>query len=459
MTCSGKRVLAVSWLVISLAACSLAPVAARLPAVDLPTQWTDPTPAPAPDLHGWWKQFHDATLDALVDQALAGSPAVAEARARLRQARALQSSVDKNFRPEIHFNTDGRQSASDLDSFFQIGVDASWELPLFGRREAGASVAKAASESAAAAELGVRVSLTAEVVRTYIDLRTAQHLVQLQQQLIDNDQAGVALAANRLRLGLGTQSDQVTAEMQAADDRSQLLSQQQAVQSALWRLAVLLGRTLTAPELATIAPQPDIGSISINQLPADLLRTRPEIRLAQADVLRATGELNLSRADRYPRVVINGGLFGAVNITRNVIRDSDFHGVPSAAPTIDLPLFDWGRRKAVVSANRAALNATLEHYRQAVIESAGEVHIALSTLATHQARLDLQQRARNALAQELDTSQHLQQLGLASTQEIIGLQQQLGAQHRALIETRAEADIAFVALFKALGGAALPERS
>jgi outer membrane protein TolC len=205
------------------------------------------------------------------------------------------------------------------------------------------------------------------------------------------------------------------------------------------------------------APQPQLGAYGFEQLPVDMLRTRPEIKASEAAVLQATGELGVARADIYPYLSLGTAYLYSTNITSNAVSDSVIHSTPALGPTIDIPLFDWGRRRAAVKAQHSALDASLLAYRQSILEAVAETEIALSMLQSQQQILATTQADKAGRDRDLNRIQHLQQLGFASELDTISGRQQTVEAAMALLEAHASHNLAFVALYKSLGGAPLPE--
>jgi multidrug efflux system outer membrane protein len=199
-----------------------------------------------------------------------------------------------------------------------------------------------------------------------------------------------------------------------------------------------------------------LGNWQMTSAPADLLRTRPEIASAEADVLRAAGEAGLSRADVYPHIGLGSSLDWSLTLLRHHRAIRSGEGIFSAGPVVDMPLFDWGMRVSQAHAKSHELQASVYAYRQAVLQGVAETETAMSDLQ----QLHLREAAAQQAAQALDNStaalDKRRSLGLSSTLE---LQDALIAQQNAqleLVSTRAQRDLAYVSLYKALGGAPLP---
>ncbi|WP_082190334.1 TolC family protein [Frateuria defendens] len=440
------------------AAALLAGCAADLPRLDppAPAAWRHPggDGAAAPDLRGWWHAFNDPQLDALVDRALAGNLDVAQAREHLLAARALHSHVGANYLPRLRVRTDQAIAPDASASFFLIGFDSVWELGLFGRADSSERLARGELDGAAADLAAVRVSLTGEVVRQWITLRSAQQQVQLLTQVREARQRQLDLLETRQRLQLAPADAVARAQAALADATAALAEPQQAIDGAAERLAVLLGRNAPDPAWLQPGPPPALGDWRLTTTPADLLRTRPEIAQAEARVLRAAGEAGLAHAALYPSLALGGSIMWSNNIASH--RRTHTNAIPSFGPLIDIPLFDWGLRVSQSHAKQHELQAAVYAYRQAVLEGVAEVETALGRLERQR---EVQQQAGLAAAA-------LRRADEAVAQRVaLRLASPLDRQDSLLACAQADAarlaadtarDLDYVALFKALGGAPLP---
>lgn len=445
--------LPVATLAMTLAGCAGAP----LPKLDTrpPEHWRHATGtsarAPA-DLHDWWKAFHDPLLDQLVDQALKANPDVGIARERLLAERALYGSRQAPARPSLRIHTDDPIDPDASASYFVIGFDATWELGLFGRGQALDRVAGGRLGEAEAALSDARVTLVAEVARELIRLRAAQREQTLRQAVLRVRKQRLTLVETRHRLKLADTTDLARARAAVADARAELAGPTADADAAAQRLAMLLGRTEPDPAWLKPAPVPALGPHGPLAAPAELLHARPEIAAARARVLEAAGELGIAHADRFPRIGLGASLLWSTNIA-TYKRHGSTHGIGTIGPLIDIPLFDWGMREAREHAQSHQLKAAALAYRKAVLAGVAEVETALGNLQQQRQREHAGEQAVQAWQQAVQAQHVRRQLGLASDLDgtevtLSRLQAELG-----LTAARSDRDVAYVALYKALGGA------
>ncbi|MDH0863608.1 efflux transporter outer membrane subunit [Mitsuaria sp. GD03876] len=427
-----------------------------------PAAWTNAEPpagpataaAPAVSLRGWWKAFNDPVLDALVDQALAQNLDLAQAVARLRKVQALSVVDERRFRPVISANARTLQDTSATDTYFHASVDMVWELGLFGEAESVAQASRAGWLATQARDQALRVSVVAEVVQRYLELQSQAEALRRQDEALalEQDALGLDRARQEARLSTADETDQLRiriAQIQAA--QAALRDAQEASARAL---ATLLGHSAPDPAWKRLAGVSRPASTRVAELPSDLLRTRPDIQAAEATVLQAAADVGIARSALYPRLYLGGSFLYAYNLTAN--RRTNSGSEPALGPVIDIPLWDWGVRRLRVQAGEHELDAALIGYRKAVLDGVNEVETALSSLARAGDRVEALGSACEAVERRLGSQATLQGLGLSSRYDRLELRR-LDFQAQAdLASARHARSTAFIALYKALGGAPLP---
>lgn len=423
----------------------------------VPAQWRHPANADAPpaDLRGWWHAFHDPALDALVDTALKDNLDVAQAKERLLAARAMTRSADVAYLPRLRAKTEDAIDPDASASFFVAGFDATWELNLFGRGTATRRQARGQLNGSAASLQQVRVTLVAEVVRNWLELRAAQQRETTLTAIRDDRHRQWKLLRTRARLQLASTRSVDEAEAALAQADAALAEPHGAADAAAQQLAVLLGRNEPDPAWLAAAPLPALGDTSLTQAPADLLRSRPDIARAEAEVLAAAGDAGVARADLYPRIGIGGSLVWSTNLTTH--RRTRDNALLSAGPMIDIPLFDWGAREAELHARKHELKACVYAYRQAVLQGVAEVETALGQLEQQRQREARTADAQRALSRAAQAADVRVRLHLASPAEALDSRLALAQSAIDLTDATVARDLAFVSLYKALGGAPLPD--
>lgn len=427
----------------------------------VPTSWMQQAapgkPMSEADLRNWWRRLGDTELDTLVDEALANNHTLAQAVARLRQQRIISGSVSAGYMPAFSAGARTVQDVSATDSYFHTSIDMVWDLGLFGAREAHERSAAARWLSAQAQLQAARVTLVAEVVHRYLDIRLAQQQRRLLAEVaaLDARQLRLAQVRREQRIDGMATLEQVQIQASALVAQQALLKAAQA--NAAHGLAALLGRA--KPDDSWLQTQSHAlpalpESFALSLLPADLLRLRPDIQQAEAEVEQAAGEVGVARSALYPRLVLGGSLLYAYNITRNA--RTKFDGLPVLGPVIDVPLFDWGRRRAQMRADEQQLQARIHAYRQTVLDSVAEVESSLAAMSAQGERMQALAQSQQSLDARLRQQQRRQQLGLDSEYGGLADKRLLLLAQSDHAVAQAARTLAYVSLYKALGGAPLP---
>lgn len=445
-------------------ACSMTP-SLPVPRVELPAQWTGAATMQPPDqdLVGWWRRFDDPVLSELVTKALAENRDLAVATARLREARAAAGITDSRLGPTLDARGSGGLRRDDLQaerlrfpkgeqSFHQLGLDASWEIDVFGASRAAAKATAAGADAAGYGLADVQVSLTAEVAREYFALRGAQARLDVAKRNIALQENALTLLGSRVRAGLAPDIDATKARADLSLLRGSQPPLEAAVAASGYRLAVLTGvaptalpDTLTTPHaLPDGAVEPPLG------LPSDLLERRPDLKRAEAEVLAANERVGVARADLLPKFYLSGLLARAEEDNGGVSFGPGL--LYSIGPTVSLPIFNTGRLRAKVDIADARLAQALARYEQAMLLAVQDVETSLVNLARERQRsADIAAAVEAAtLTRRLARTRY--ERGLADYFDVIDAQRALQASEDALAVSRTASVQHLVALYKALGG-------
>ncbi len=296
--------------------------------------------------------------------------------------------------------------------------------------------------------------MIADVVRSYLDLTVAQAQQDLlmRQQAVDDRGEQLARVRQRLRLDEPGELDRLRARQAAT--RAATAQARENADNAARALALLLGRDGPDPTWRAYRTPPTLGTFSLQQVPADLLRHRPQILLAESEVMQAAASKGSARAAMYPRISLGGSILYAYNLTQNARSNSD--SSPSIGPYVDIPLWDWGQRRARFHADEKQLDAALLGYRKAVLEGVSEVEGALGSLARQDSSIQSLRAANDAANQQVKRQVRQVQLGLSSEFDGLDTQRAALASQADLIGAQGARVLAFASLYRALGGAPLP---
>lgn len=437
-----------------------APVASESPGAALPVAWNAPLPAgvavlpQADDLARWWERFGDPQLSALVAQALQAHPSALSAQAALRQARAQARVQAAGMLPDVSLSGSAQRSRSggQTGNSFQVGLDAGWEPDLFGRLDAGVQASQADARAAQASLEQVHVSLSAEVALQYISLRSLQQRLAIAQRNLETQQQTLQITDWRVQAGLATSLVAEQARAAAEQTAAQVPQLQASLAQARHALAVLTGQAPAALDAALAAPQavPQPSQALALDIPADTLRQRPDVRVAQERVQAALARVSQADAARYPSLRLSGSL-GLRALTLGAMGDSASL-VHSLLGSVAVPLFDGGATQAQVQVQQAALEQARQAYQLAVLTALKEVEDALVALQGEAARLAHLQQATQAAGNAALLAQQRYASGLIDFASVLETQRTQLATQDALATSQANLGSNHVRLFKALGG-------
>lgn len=437
-----------------------APVASESPGAALPVAWNAPLPAgvavlpQADDLARWWERFGDPQLSALVAQALQAHPSALSAQAALRQARAQARVQAAGMLPDVSLSGSAQRSRSggQTGNSFQVGLDAGWEPDLFGRLDAGVQASEADARAAQASLEQVHVSLSAEVALQYIALRSLQQRLAIAQRNLETQQQTLQITDWRVQAGLATSLVAEQARAAAEQTAAQVPQLQASLAQARHALAVLTGQAPAALDAALAAPQavPQPSQALALDIPADTLRQRPDVRVAQERVQAALARVSQADAARYPSLRLSGSL-GLRALTLGALGDSASL-VHSLLGSVAVPLFDGGATQAQVQVQQAALEQARQAYQLAVLTALKEVEDALVALQGEAARLAHLQQATQAAGNAALLAQQRYASGLIDFASVLETQRTQLATQDALATSQANLSSNHVRLFKALGG-------
>jgi NodT family efflux transporter outer membrane factor (OMF) lipoprotein len=410
----------------------------------------------------WWQRFNDPVLTGLVADALSANTSVLGAQAALRQARALRDVSAAGLQPTLSTSASAQRSRSGgtggtTSNLFQAGLDAGWEIDIFGAQR-NALAASDASARASAASLGdVQVSVAAETALSYITLRGAQSQQAIASDNLASQLQTLQITEWRVQAGLLSGLEAEQARAAAAQTRSQLPALQTQVEQAAHALAVLTGRPPAALAALVAAPsavpQP-AGDLALS-LPADTLRQRADVRAAEQQALAAQSRVAQADAARWPSFRL-GGTLGLSALTLGALGQSAALA-GSLLASVSLPLWDGGAARAQVRAQQAALDQTRALYRGTVLLALQEVEDALVTLRNDRLRAAFLQDASSAATRAATLARQRYGSGLVDFQTVLETQRSQLSTQDSLASINASVSADHVRLYKALGGGWSPD--
>jgi NodT family efflux transporter outer membrane factor (OMF) lipoprotein len=457
----------------ALAGCTVGPNFTP-PAPILPPVWQGAAAVPTTTDARWWRSFDDPVLDALEARAGSANLDIAAAIERITAARIERGQARAAGAPQVEgqagysrerLGTAGIASVTqtvlgvtptktppkgvDFD-LYSAGVGASWELDLWGGHRRQAEAAQASVDATEAAARGVRLSVEAEVARSYVQLRGLWDERRIAQQDAAIADRNAAIARALLARGLATPIDLAATEEKQRALRGEIVELDQQAAATQRALAILVGGTPdTAPfDRAALQPRKPLPAVAA-RLPSDVARTRPDIVEAEARLHAATAQIGVVQADFYPRISLTG-LFDI-----DVLSLSDFGWnarSTSIGPSLSLPIFSGGRLQRQLDLRRSEDRSAALAYRQTVLTAWREVDDALSATRAATERTDLSDRDLAARRETLARVEARYARGDIALPPVLDARQSALAAERAVVRQRVATALAHIQLHRALGG-------
>lgn len=331
------------------------------------------------------------------------------------------------------------------------GFDASWEPDVFGGTRAAAAAATADVGAAIEDLYGAQVTLTAEVAREYVDLRTLQARVSIARQNEASQAETLQLTQFRAQAGLVSDTDVEQARANLEQTRAQIPSLDEGISQALHRLSVLAGQEPTAltAELSRGAALPAVPSRITVGIPADTLRQRPDVRGAEQRVIAATARVTEAAARRYPQFSLSGSV-GVEMVTGALTGGTSL--AASAAESVFRTIFDGGRIRQQIAVQSAAQEQAVVSYEATALTALEDVENALVAFDSSRRRIESLTAAANAANTAAQLSQQQYAAGLTDFQRVLDTQRTVLSVQDSLAATEGERLTALIRLYKAIGG-------
>ena len=409
----------------------------------------------------FWRAFGDATLDRLVEQAVAANTDLRVAAARVAEARAIALGTDGLGRPTLGLSAGaGRARAQDTSgdpvtgNQFSAGLASSWEIDLFGRIDQTQQAAAAGLASAEALQRAVRVSVAAEVARQYFELRGVQEQLRVARQLLEGYRLTLKLVQARQDVGRGTALDTARATTLVESTAASLPALDTALVRARLRLAVLTGGAPASLDalLAEPRPLPGLPPTALESVgsPASLLRRRPDVAAAEQQLRAAEAQIGVARSALYPNLTLAGSL--GLNAGRLGDLGDSASFIYNLGASLAWTLLDHGQRQSQVSAAEARRDAALAQFDQAVLAALEDTETALAGYTRAQSRSEHLLAAAQAAEEAARISRARLDAGSIDFLDVLDAERERLRARDSLAQSQTAAATALVGVYRALAG-------
>lgn len=477
-----------------LPGCTLGPDYSS-PETATPTTWFTARPEQAaissrtvsdPIDPAWWQLFGDPQLTGLVERVAGANLDVRLAAIRIEESRAERGIVAAAQFPMINGNASYvRQQASNRGVFsklgsnavgataangtpggagaitgtqiapfsaYQYGLDASWELDLWGRVRRAVESSDASITASQEALRGALLSSLAEVARDYMELRGAQLRLQIARDNLKTAKDSQGIVAQRAVGGLATDLDAANAAAQVSTVAAEIPSIEREEAHLMNALGLLLGEPPQAlrAELATRKPIPPVPPQVPVGFPSELARRRPDIRQADANLHSAIADIGVAEANFYPSLTLNGSV-GIQSLKVQSLWNWNA-GQYALGPTLNIPIFEGGRLKAQLELRKSQQREAAVQYQKTVLGAWTEVDDALTAYEAEQRRREQLIEAVKQNRRALGLAQNRYQAGISDFIEVLDAQRSQLVTEQLLAISTTNVSGNLVALYKALGG-------
>ncbi|MDD2918464.1 efflux transporter outer membrane subunit [Rhodoferax sp.] len=403
----------------------------------------------------WWNDFHDPLLADLIARAMQANPSILSSQAALQQARALRDVNLAATLPNLSMSGSVQRNTSDggpASITFRGGLDASWEIDVFGANQSAVASSEAELQVANANLRDMQLSMTAEVALAYIQLRGLQAQLDIARHNLSSQQETLQITQWRAQAGLVTSLEVEQAKTAEAQSAAQLPALQSSLDQTRHSLAVLTGQKPNEleAELLTAGSIPQIAVQAADVIPADSLRQRADVRAAEERITAALASVDAAQKARLPKFKLGGSL-GMTALT--LAGFSNGAAVASQIlGSMAMPILDGGASKARVRAEQAVLAQTHATYQNTLLTALKEVEDALIALRNDRERLIYLEQAVNSANNAALLAQNSYNSGLVDYQTVLQTQRTLLGAQVSVANVQTDLSTGHVRLIKAMGG-------
>lgn len=451
-----------------LAGCTVGPDY-REPVPAVPRSWqaekaldAELQPVDPKQLKTWWKSFGDAALDRIMERALASNLDLKIALARIERARAERRGTRAELFPTVGASAGAQRNDNPFPGFvpgirynlFELGFDALWEIDLFGRQRRRLEAASAEVDAAREQYADALVTLTADLARSYIEYRSLQNQLRITRSNLEAQMHTLKLTERLFNEGVGTRHDVVRARAQAETTEAEIPALEAELTAVLRQMELLIGQPpgALAAELSAPGGVPAVPGPAILASPAETLRHRPDLRIAERRLAAATAMQGAAIAELFPKVSLSAFL-GLRNTDIESLFKSAAFSYSTGANLLQ-PLLNFGRIRAGIDLAEARQKEAYLAFEKAVLDALRETETALTRYLKEDVRRQTLARSVADQRESVRLSRLRYDVGVISFLDVLEAQRALYLAEIQLARSEASSSTRLIAVYKALGGGA-----
>lgn len=410
----------------------------------------------------WWQVFNDPLLTKYIEQSATNNKDLQIALANIKRARAVRRESGAGFLPDIGSSAQASRTKSSganssfnsgqIRNVYDAGFDASWELDLFGGNRRNAEAADARIGSAVASYQDVMLTTFADVARNYYAARGAQKRIAITKQNADLLKQTFDLIEKRAELGEGSEFDVARARGEYQTTQARLPNIEAELQASLYALSVLLGLPPEAllSEMKDVKPLPTPPDIVPVGLRSDMLRRRPDIRIAERDLAASSADIGAETANLFPKFFITGDIGQQSRLFGDLFTAAA--GMWSLGSIMQWSVFDGGATLARIDIQKAENEAALATYEKNVLEALADTETALIRYGREIETRNRLEESVQSRRESVRLAQKLLDAGEYDYLDALDAQRELTSSEDNLVTSETAAITKLVALYTALGG-------
>ncbi|PBB89357.1 RND transporter [Mesorhizobium sp. WSM3864] len=431
----------------------------------MPASWSGQKavkPAKPVQLSQWWQRLRDPELNALVEEAVAGNLDVATAKAKIREARASYRQSGGKLLPSAEGSasatrnrtaaTSSATATSTTYDQYQAGFDASWELDLFGANRRSVEAASYGLDASEESLRSTLLTLIGDVASNYIQARGYQTRIALARRSAASQRQTAELTRTMALAGTATAADVAKAMGQASSTEAEIPTLEASYAEAVHRLSVLTGRPPAAltERLKRTKPIPAPRLPIPTGIPADILLTRPDVRMAERQYAQSTAKIGQAEAARYPSVSLTGDISTTSLKLGDLGKNSTIGW--SFGPALSVPLFNGGQLRAAVDVAKAQRDQYFIAYKAAVLTALEDVENSTVSLSQERIRNGRLASSAKSYGEAARLERTLYKAGETSLLDVLDAERSAYSADDTLLQSRVSIATDYIALNKALGG-------
>lgn len=445
--------------------CFNAAAQSAITAEDMPQEWkyTEMFDQTLPTSDTWWKEFHDPVLDSLINIGVENNYDVLAAQRRIEMARQSLRQIKAGYYPSLSFSGGWNAARSSgvttsvsvpatKSQYFDLGVDMSWQLDVFGKVTARARQGKAQVEVSRAEYAAMMVTVCSKIASAYMQMRTLQTEMSVLDNHIAQQRRVAEITKARHEAGLASGLDVAQSLTTLYSTEAAKSSMETSLNSAINAIAVLTGvfPQEISQSLTAEASMPDYHQIIAVGMPMELLRRRPDVAEAEYTLAGYAAALGVAKKDFLPTLSLTGSIGTMSHKADKLFTQRSF--TYTIAPTLSWTIFDGMSRSAAVAEAKQQMMAGIDNYNSTVLTAVQEVDNAMSSYYNQVQYIDMLEKVVEQAEKSFQLSIDLYKQGLTAFINVTNAQISYLTYSNELVEARGQALTALINLYEALGG-------